>query len=222
FVGEEDHWLPPDNFQEIPQEVLAHRTSPTNIGLLLLANVAAYDLGFIGITEFVERTEQTLSTLTRLKTFNGHLYNWYDTRTLAPLDPRSISTVDSGNLASVLIILRQFVLGVADATQPLPNAFQGVRDTVEELRTRTPNASGFSAIQQGILQEVLQLLQNVPHDPVAQEHLLNQLQAKLESAPPDPAADREIQFWWDAVRRVVVSHLADYARPQDRAWRLLE
>ena len=97
--------LPPDNFQEDPKPVLAHRTSPTNLGLYLLSVVAARDFGWIGTLETVERLEATLATMNRLERFRGHFYNWYDTRDLRPLEPKYVSSVDSGNLAGHLIAL---------------------------------------------------------------------------------------------------------------------
>ncbi len=106
FVTAEDHMLPPDNFQEDPQPVLAHRTSPTNLGLYLLSVLAARDFGWLGITSAVERLEATLGTMTKLEQFRGHFFNWYDTRDLRPLEPKYISSVDSGNLAGHLIVLR--------------------------------------------------------------------------------------------------------------------
>src|SRR5512134_1561420 len=105
FVTAADHWLPPDNFQEDPKPVLAHRTSPTNLGLYLLSAVSARDFGWLGILETVERLETTLATLGGLARFRGHFYNWYDTRDLRPLDPQYVSSVDSGNLAGHLIAL---------------------------------------------------------------------------------------------------------------------
>ena len=104
FIGPQDNHLPPDNVQEMPWAV-AHRTSPTNIGMGLLSTLAAHDLGFIASDELVSRLENTLSTVERLEHFEGHLLNWYDTRSLAPLLPRYISTVDSGNLAGALMAL---------------------------------------------------------------------------------------------------------------------
>ena len=80
FVGDDDHWLPPDNFQEVPDGRIAHRTSPTNMGLLLLSTLAAHDLGYIGLGTLVERLEKTFDTLDRLEKHWGHFYNWYDTR----------------------------------------------------------------------------------------------------------------------------------------------
>ena len=87
FVGPEDNGLPPDNYQDDPRPVVAHRTSPTNIGMYLLATVTARDFGWIGTLEMVERLEATLATIGRLERIRGHLYNWYDTRDLHPLEP---------------------------------------------------------------------------------------------------------------------------------------
>jgi cyclic beta-1,2-glucan glucanotransferase len=108
FVGAEDHFLPPDNIQIAPGTnvpTIAHRTSPTNVGLGLLATLAAHDLGFIDSEDLVARIDRTLTSVERLERFEGHLLNWYDTRTLAPLPPAYVSTVDSGNLAGALLTL---------------------------------------------------------------------------------------------------------------------
>ena len=102
LAGPEDHALPPDNLQEVPERRIAHRTSPTNIGMSLLATLAAHDLELIDTPELIARTDATLSTLEALERHEGHLLNWYDTETLAPLPPRYVSTVDSGNLAGAL------------------------------------------------------------------------------------------------------------------------
>ena len=129
FVTAEDHMLPPDNFQEDPKPVVAHRTSPTNLGLYLLSVVAARDFGWLGTLDTVERLEATLATMNGLERFRGHFYNWYDTRDLRPLEPKYVSSVDSGNLAGHLIALGnacremigrpvvgpQWLAGIADA-----------------------------------------------------------------------------------------------------------
>jgi cyclic beta-1,2-glucan synthetase len=107
YIGPEDHWLPPDHYQEQPRGLVAHRTSPTNIGLLLTATLGAYDLGYIGLLDLSLRLTNTFSTLKRLEKYRGHFLNWYDTRTLAPLPARYVSTVDSGNLAACFIVLKQ-------------------------------------------------------------------------------------------------------------------
>jgi cyclic beta-1,2-glucan synthetase len=105
FAGAEDHALPPDNVQIVPELTIAHRTSPTNIGMALLATVAAHDFGFIDADDMARRIDATLTTVESLERVEGHLLNWYDTRTLAPLPPSYISTVDSGNLAGALLTL---------------------------------------------------------------------------------------------------------------------
>jgi cyclic beta-1,2-glucan synthetase len=134
FTGPEDNWLPPDNFQEGPEPVLAHRTSPTNIGFGLLSILAAYDFGYLTAGECLRRAELMLETLERLPRYRGHFFNWYDTRTLAPLHPRYVSTVDSGNLAIALIVARRGLEELADAP-PLPPRWRvGLRDTAEVLR----------------------------------------------------------------------------------------
>ena len=105
YMGADGHGLPPDNVQEVPDLRVAHRTSPTNIGMGLLATLAAHDFGFIGTAELVSRTDAALTTIEGLERVEGHLLNWYDTNTLAPLAPRYVSTVDSGNLAGALLAL---------------------------------------------------------------------------------------------------------------------
>jgi len=107
YVTEDDHWLPPDNVQLDPPRGTARRTSPTNIGLYMASVTAARDFGFIGRREAVWRLGRTLDTLERMEKWEGHLYNWYDTETLAPLPPKYVSTVDSGNLVVCLMTVRQ-------------------------------------------------------------------------------------------------------------------
>ena len=133
FVTAEENWLPPDNYQETPVDVIAHRTSPTNIGLSLLANLAAYDFGYINSAEFIERTTGTINTMQKLERYKGHFYNWYDTLSLKPLWPRYISTVDSGNLAGHLLTLRQGILGLSHLKMVSPKLLEGINDTLKVL-----------------------------------------------------------------------------------------
>lgn len=107
YVTETDHWLPPDNVQIDPPNGIAHRTSPTNIGLYLACALAARDFGFIDTPGLIERLERTISTVERLDKWKGHLYNWYDTVTLEPLPPLYVSTVDSGNFAGSLMTVKE-------------------------------------------------------------------------------------------------------------------
>ncbi len=133
FVGPEDHWLPPDHYQESPLGAVAHRTSPTNIGLLFTASVAAYDLGYLDALELATRLGTTLDTLDQLERFRGHFLNWYDTQTLRPLHPRYISTVDSGNLAASLIVTAQACKSMPDEPVFRWDLWQGYLDTLANL-----------------------------------------------------------------------------------------
>ncbi len=131
FVTAQDNMLPPDNFQEVPLPVIAHRTSPTNIGLYLLSIASAREFGWIGISDALRRIEATMATLQRLEKFNGHLYNWYDTRDLRPLDPKYISTVDSGNLAGHLIALSNICLKWNLVPADARDSLAGIEDSLD-------------------------------------------------------------------------------------------
>ncbi|WP_304915365.1 GH36-type glycosyl hydrolase domain-containing protein [Methylophaga sp.] len=131
FVSAEDNWLPPDNFQQYPAPLIASRTSPTNMGMSLLADLAACDFGYITIRQSLERIDNTLTTMEALERYRGHFYNWYDTRTLQVLPPYYISSVDSGNLAGSLLTL---AAGLAECKhQPIFSAttFLGLQDTLQ-------------------------------------------------------------------------------------------
>ncbi len=130
FATPTDHWLIPDNFQEEPKPVVAHRTSPTNMGLLLLSTCSAYDFGYISGEALAVRLEKTFSTLLKLEQFKGHYYNWYDTQSLEALLPKYISTVDSGNLAGHLLAVKQTCLEVANSLDLNANFWTGLTDTL--------------------------------------------------------------------------------------------
>ena len=153
FVGPDDQWLPPDHFQEEPRGEVARRTSPTNIGLLQLATLSAHDLGYVGLLSVVLRLRNTVETLERMERHRGHLYNWYDTRTLEPLAPRYVSTVDSGNLAACLLAVKQGCRELVDAPVIGPARWDGLADTLDVLlrvvERRAPPDDGarFSALR---------------------------------------------------------------------------
>ncbi|MEO8803173.1 MAG: glucoamylase family protein [Rudaea sp.] len=134
LAGPDEHWLPPDNIQEKPTEVIARRTSPTNIGMALLANLSAHDLGYIGTATLVERSRNLLATMQTLPRERGHFYNWYDTSTLAPLYPLYISTVDSGNLGAHLLTLHAGLLQMERQPVLGTQVFSGLRDALNILR----------------------------------------------------------------------------------------
>lgn len=133
FNSAEDNWLLPDNFQEQPRPVIAHRTSPTNIGLSLLANLSAYDFGYISAANLLERTQRICFSLGKLTRYRGHFFNWYDTRSLQPLAPRYISSVDSGNLAGHLITLQSGIKQLPEYPVVNPQFFAGLGDTLALL-----------------------------------------------------------------------------------------
>jgi cellobiose phosphorylase len=138
FVSAVENWLPPDNFQEVPAPTIATRTSPTNMGLALLANLAAHDFGYLPVGGLIERTQATLATMQRLDRHRGHFYNWYETRTLKPLLPLYISSVDSGNLAGHLLTLAAGLREQAEENIFTPQIFAGLRDTVKVLQDLLP------------------------------------------------------------------------------------
>jgi len=149
FVNAAENHLPPDNVQEQPVQRTAHRTSPTNIGLSLLATLTAYDFGYITCGQLLQRAGATLDTMTRMEKYRGHWFNWYDTQSLQPLRPAYVSTVDSGNLAGHLLTLRSGLLMLADETPQFQKCFSGLHDTLQLLRQalgRDPGATDASRL----------------------------------------------------------------------------
>ncbi len=138
FVGPDDNWLPPDNYQEYPAAAIASRTSPTNIGMALLANLAAHDFGYVSTGELLRRTERTLRSMEKLERFRGHFYNWYDTRTMLPLHPQYVSSVDSGNLAASLLTLRAGLIEIKSRPVFEPSCLDGIEDTLAALVSQLP------------------------------------------------------------------------------------
>ena len=140
FVNERERWLPPDNFQEEPPTGVASRTSPTNIGLALLANLAARDFGYLSEGGLLRRTGDALASMQTLERFRGHFYNWYDTRTGLPLLPLYVSSVDSGNLAGHLLTLSAGLRELADEPLYRVKVFEGLRETIDVLVAMTGQA----------------------------------------------------------------------------------
>jgi cyclic beta-1,2-glucan synthetase len=148
FVSDETSWLPPDNYQVAHQDRLAMRTSPTNIGLWLASALAAHDSGYLTIDQVLARLTKTIATLGRLDRYKGHLFNWYDIKTLAPLEPRYVSTVDSGNLLGALWTLEQGVQELVHAPLLDSKTFAGLADTGELLKQGATLKSTASFCQQ--------------------------------------------------------------------------
>lgn len=170
FVTAEENWLPPDNVQEIPQRRVAHRTSPTNIGLSLLATMTARDFGYLTQQEVLLRITQTLDTLDKLEHYRGHLYNWYDTHTLQPLHPRYVSSVDSGNLAGHLLTLKTGIAAWRNAPiLDMPSVLAGVDDT---LRLLQHEVGGKMPAALKPLRQRLQIAHRQPPDKVLPELII--------------------------------------------------
>jgi cyclic beta-1,2-glucan synthetase len=131
YTTQNDNYLPPDNFQQDPPKGTAHRTSPTNIGFMLLSVLSAHDLGYIGPDSMAERLEKTIGTMEKLEKWKGHLYNWYDTITLEKLRPLYVSAVDSGNLVGYMMVLRQGLKEYRTNKLIRPQFASGLADTME-------------------------------------------------------------------------------------------
>ena len=201
-MTEQENWLPPDNFQEEPFTGVAARTSPTNIGLALLANLAARDLGYVSVGRLLRRTEATLATMQKLERFRGHFYNWYETRTLQPLLPRYVSSVDSGNLAGHLLTLGAGLREIADTPIYDPQIFAGLRDTAEILK-----ALG------GDKQLLSEFETDTENAPTALTEAMVSLEraAKRASEIERKSANgaEDLRWWSEALRRSCEEHLEE-------------
>jgi cyclic beta-1,2-glucan synthetase len=226
FVGPDDNFLPPDNFQEDPKPVVAHRTSPTNIGLYLLSTAAARDFAWIGTSDMVDRIEATFEALARLERYRGHLYNWYDTKRLEPLEPRYVSTVDSGNLAGHLIALEHACLERLESSVLDPRTLQGITDSValarEAVVAIAPGSGGGAVTRRELdasLRDVEALLSPAPEGAAAWGERLSALRERAEiladvaeALASEQASEpyREIQYWAKAALAAIASHERDF------------
>jgi cyclic beta-1,2-glucan synthetase len=227
FVTPEQNMLPPDNFQETPEPVIANRTSPTNIGLYLLSVVAAREFGWLGTADALARLEATFATLDRLERFRGHFFNWYDTHDLRPLDPRYVSTVDSGNFAGHLLAVAESCRQWAHAAQALcPQWRRGILDTLYELEA-TVQARGDERRNYGVspgqlegalatLRATLNQPDGAPQEAALLQSLLLQAgnigdiaEAMTEEHREGPQAPLLAQA--QALRAVIDGHLRDQA-----------
>jgi len=225
FVSAEDNWLPPDNFQEqhiaptglaeSENEGIAARTSPTNIGMALLADLAAYDFGYCCAGRILDRTEKTFATLAGLDRYRGHFYNWYDTRSLLPLLPRYVSTVDSGNLLGHLLVLRSGLLELIDASILQPRLFDGLGDTAGILmdvargrhlmkRDHPAPLVGVDALQH--IQVLSATLLSRPDTLRTSATVLQELGEAATRIGEAAGADDEFRWWAAAVERGCTDH----------------
>lgn len=206
FVGEEDHWLPPDNFQEIPTPQLATRTSPTNMSYGLLTSLSAWDFGFVSTDRLLERLGRMLDTFEKMERYRGHFYNWYDTRTLKPLPPRYISSVDSGNLGAGLLALRAGLLELKRNAALPKQVWKGLGTTLQVLMAEAQQ--GGSADLISLLREAELMLVAPPAAPAERRDQLLALQ-KLAARMPEAAgegATEPIKVWCGFFLKMVRDH----------------
>ena len=193
FVGPDDHWLPPDNYQEQPTAAVGHRTSPTNMALALLANLAAYDFGYISAGQFIQRTTKSLDAMGALERHRGHFYNWYDTQSLRPLPPTYISTVDSGNLAGHLLTLRPGLLALPDQAILGSPLFDGLGDT---LRIVLDAAAGAVPADLARLQKELTSVSNSRLETLSGARLCLEALAKTAATAIHGLDSNSDAWWW--------------------------
>ena len=202
FVGPRDNWLPPDNFQEFPAAVIASRTSPTNIGMALLADLAAYDFGYITAGELLRLVENTFTTMEKLERYRGHFYNWYDTRGLKPLRPNYVSSVDSGNLAGSLLTLQVGLSELKDQPVLSSSAIQGLQDTLQVLAehappSRAPDLAPKIELLQGTLHTLTQggLPKTLTAAGIVLDEIYRAGEALVAWLPADSTVDGELHYW---------------------------
>ncbi|MDR3390802.1 MAG: glucoamylase family protein [Sulfuriferula sp.] len=189
FVDSQNNWLPPDNFQTYPAPHIAARTSPTNIGMALLANLAAHDFGYITTGACLQLIDNTLTSMEKLPRYRGHFYNWYDTRSLQTLHPQYISSVDSGNLAGSLLTLQAGLTEMKSRPILSTNAFQGLQDTLQVLAEQVISSPTPDLIQK------IRSLQSMLHTPDKHPQTLASIADLLDRILP---ASAELVTWLSA------------------------
>ncbi|WP_236611926.1 GH36-type glycosyl hydrolase domain-containing protein [Phenylobacterium zucineum] len=226
YVTAADNHLPPDNVQEDPPAV-AHRTSPTNIGLYLLSTACARDLGWIGAGEALERVEATLATLQRMARHRGHFLNWYDTRDLRALEPQYVSTVDSGNLAGCLLALARGCRAWRDEPLPLASRWAGVADAIDLAREEVAPLCAPAVAEHQTwrrldlalrgLSDALRGGQEEPDARAALEAVLREwagLAEPLRGLLAEREDATELAYWLSAAEAGLRSHLRDFEFPE--------
>jgi len=216
----EQHWLVPDNVQQDPP-LTAHRVSPTNLGLLMNSHLAALDFGYLNVEEFSLGLGRALDTTDRLQRYRGHLFNWYDTRTLQPEGPYFVSSVDSGNLAASLCAVRQGLLGLLKQPVFGVTILDGLRDHVLRLRDELPYAARSGSLMRPMA-SLLRQLESRPSDLFFLEAVLTEVRDILERirAPLRAARDEEVHYWesrlWERMDAALgeLYHLAPWLSPE--------
>jgi hypothetical protein len=201
FATPESNWLAPDNVQEDPP-AHAHRTSPTNLGLQLAAQITAHDFGYVTHQELAMQLHQSLDAMEKLERVRGHFYNWYDTRTLQPIAPLYVSTVDSGNMAAALVALKQGCLAMP--ARPLIDCatLESLRDHCLLFRDSLPHEARIGVIMKP-LDSLLQQCSSAPTDLFYWESVLTDVRDTIARLR-DPVArlcrrSEEAGYWFEAL-----------------------
>jgi len=211
FVTSKDNWLPPDNIQHYDNLVVASRTSPTNIGMSLLADLSAYDFGYCSAAQLLARTQRTFETLGRLERYRGHFLNWYDTQTLAPLHPRYVSMVDSGNLAANLLVLASGYRELIEGRVLPPRLFGGLRDTLRMLHEVAHDMTA-PRVDGGMLRMIerqIEALDQVPSTLRGAHELLMRLKVSAAELTETTGSHAELAWWASSYERSCIDHHAD-------------
>ncbi|MFL0268601.1 GH36-type glycosyl hydrolase domain-containing protein [Candidatus Clostridium radicumherbarum] len=202
FVNAENNYLAPDNYQEAPPNGVAHRTSPTNMGMGLTSNLAAYDLGYIGIIEFTERLDNIITSMESLKGYKGHFYNWYDTITKEPLYPRYVSTVDSGNLVGYLWVTSESLGEYVHEPVITVEKIQGIVDNIylceEELKHKN------------FYTEIIEASKNINLDLISWKRFLLSVLDKINEA--EGLKDYEGAYWTPKLKASINNYLNEIER----------
>lgn len=187
FAGPLDHWLPPDNHQEEPVEMTAHRTSPTNIGMMLLSALSAWRLGHVGASDLVERLRAMFASLDRMEQWHGHFLNWYETTSLAPLEPRYVSAVDSGNLAVSLVVIAEGCRRMAAAPVFTSDRFEGIEDCAA-LLMQALDACGYDGAPVQRVERMIERLRAVQGEPLHWPGRLDDVLREIKALRDDLAS----------------------------------
>ncbi len=214
FVGPQENWLPPDNVQETPGLRVAHRTSPTDMGLALLSNLEAHDLGYLSGGQLLDRIARTIETMEQMERHRGHFFNWYDTHTRKALPPLYVSSVDSGNLVGHLRVLCRGLLELPSSPVVPAGALEGLRDTLRVLAGQVdPSADPPVRCDRAALESVTRMLQDPAGGLAATAAWLKGLgtESPRLAESIDSRRHPEASWWAHAFERQVRSFLDDLA-----------
>jgi cellobiose phosphorylase len=228
FVNEEHNWLPPDNYQEDPPLPVVEKTSPTNMGLGLVSNQAAYNMGYITIGKLLERQQKSLHAINELEKYKGHFFNWYETRLGEVLDPRYISTVDSGNLAASLIVIKEAIKEVMSTRGINKNFMTGLKDSLLTIREIFEELNSKNLLPENSLNQVFHfttlMLEKLDTEEKLNHHIsLDLLRVLKENAvglsavnllsTKDSMDDRKIEnllFWIESPLKLIEEAIDEY------------